>query len=124
MSYEHDLSQGACTDLHPAVADKYFTANRNTDLFSFLTAKAICGHCVVQAECIVDAITHESPVGVRGGESTISLERMRAQYVRGVPASELVARAPPKQKYRGDARTSQRLRQARFADAVPIRGYA
>ena len=56
--------------------------------FEHLTAKAICGQCVVREECLVDAIESPNviPWGehlIRGGESGRAIHRMRREDADG-----------------------------------------
>jgi hypothetical protein len=86
-------------DLPPEIVDKYFLANVHTDRFLVLTAQAICGHCAVKAECLLDALTMPDTVhGVRGGESGRSILLMRRQIAHGnVEPADLVLGALSRQ---------------------------
>ena len=65
------LRGGACTDLLPEVADKYFQSNDTTERFQCLTARMICMGCPVQLACLMDAIEHlaraRAPLGRLAG---------------------------------------------------------
>ncbi|WP_437770657.1 WhiB family transcriptional regulator [Arthrobacter sp. KNU40] len=76
MSLERlpDLTGGACTDLAPGVAEKYFGANAHLEPFLAKTAKAICARCVVQPQCLEAALKRTYPDrGVVGGMTASSI---------------------------------------------------
>ena len=69
---------GACTELAPQVVDKYFEANSRTQPFEARTAKAICGTCPIQEECLDAAINGPiSRRGIVGGLSAHAIRRIR-----------------------------------------------
>jgi hypothetical protein len=124
MTYEtkRSLDDGACIDLDYRIIDKYFSADGLKEPFEHRTAKAICGHCVVQAACLAEAISMPTPTGVRGGESTQSLEDLRADLRAGFgTAEELALRAIARQKDLGGLRgtAAASLRVGRMHD-VPL----
>jgi hypothetical protein len=116
---EGPLASGACVDLPIEVADKYFMADRSTERFQFLTAKAICGHCAVQAACLIEAIEQQPIViGVRGGESARAISHLRYRHLRGeASASALAAEAILRQLPLGGLNNAPRMRGGHFADA-------
>lgn len=117
------LRGGACMELPLAVVDKYFAADRNTDYFAFLTAKAICGHCAVQAACLIDAIQLPATDGdlIRGGESATAIEQLHRRFIAGDgPAEVLALTAIRRQRREGGVGGSRRLRAGCFPDAQLI----
>jgi hypothetical protein len=116
------LRAGACVGLPPAVIDKYFMADGCAERFQFLTAKAICGRCAVQAACLIEAIRFPSG-GVRGGESTTDIGDMHRDYVMGrATAESLAASALLRQRRKPGVADSPSLRAGRFRDTplIPI----
>ncbi|MBO1267074.1 WhiB family transcriptional regulator [Arthrobacter cavernae] len=68
------LEGGACTDLAPGVAEKYFNANAHREPFLAKTAKAICARCVIQPQCLEAAMKRTYPDrGVIGGMTASSI---------------------------------------------------
>jgi hypothetical protein len=115
------LAAGACVDLPIEIADKYFMANAVTERFQFMTAKAICGRCAVQAVCLAEAM-EQPPVeaGVRGGESVRGILKLRYRHLRGEASAEvLAAKAIAAQQPLGGLRTAATLLAGRFED-VPL----
>ena len=122
---ESPLANGAYVDLPIKVVDKYFMSSPVTDRFNFLTAKAICGRCAVQAACLIEAI-EQAPIeiGIRGGESVHGIEHLRYRYLRGEASSAvLTAEALLQQPPVGGLNNAPKLRAGRFHDAelLPIR---
>jgi hypothetical protein len=114
------LEGGACLDLDYRVVDKYFQANGTTERFQFLTAQAICGNCEVQLECLIDAVTSPPSAGIRGGESTTSIELMRRDVSTGrAEAEELALRAIARQRPLAVLRASRFLRKGEGPDVPP-----
>lgn len=63
-----NLEGGACTELAPGIAAKYFEANAHLEPFLAKTAKAICARCVIQPQCLEAAMKRTYPErGVVGG---------------------------------------------------------
>lgn len=82
IRYARATEGGACGELAPGVAAKYFTSD---DAFKQRTAKAICGHCPIQQRCLELAIK-SGPVrdgtvilryGVLGGMTTAEIGRIQ-----------------------------------------------
>ena len=87
------LLGGSCQALPPAVVDKYFFANRNTNLFEYQTAMIICGRCAVLGACLTDAIQSiPQTEGVRAGHGSYNLQRLHTAYLAGADVNQLVAR--------------------------------
>ncbi|MDQ0825373.1 hypothetical protein QFZ60_001546 [Arthrobacter sp. B2I5] len=73
-----NLEGGACTDLAPGVADKYFDSNASKDPFLAKTAKAICARCVIQPQCLEAALQRTYPDrGVVGGMTASAIRRAK-----------------------------------------------
>jgi hypothetical protein len=83
---------GACTDLLPEVADKYFQSHGHTDRFQYLTARMIFMGCPVQLACLMDAIEHpkraRAPLGRLAG---LIVPAVVSSPVPGVVSSRLFA---------------------------------
>ncbi|KUM38982.1 WhiB family transcriptional regulator [Arthrobacter sp. EpRS71] len=82
-----DLTGGACTELAPGIAEKYFEANAHTDPFLAKTAKAICARCVIQPQCLESALSRTYPDrGVVGGmtASAIRIAKEWDAYDKGL----------------------------------------
>src|SRR3954447_21203633 len=74
-----ELQAGACYDLLPQVVDKYFfSGERGT--FVNLTGKAICANCIIQQECLEDAIANPIGDSLRGGETPESIRALAYQH--------------------------------------------
>src|SRR4051812_42922223 len=119
-THNFDLQGGACQSLAPEVADKYFQANGEGERFQFMTAKAICGGCVVRAACLEEAIIAPPGTGIRAGESSKSLWDLHARWMdehAGIP--ELVDEAMRRQKRLGGLVTTRALRAGQMGD-VPL----
>ncbi|MDI3211793.1 WhiB family transcriptional regulator [Arthrobacter sp. AL12] len=89
-----DLTGGACTELAPGIAEKYFEANAHTESFLAKTAKAICARCVIQPQCLEAALKRSYPErGVVGGMSASSIRAAKEwdAYDKGLRGN------PPKQ---------------------------
>lgn len=110
-----DEQGAACADLPYQVVDKYFEAHAFEQRFEHLTAKAICGHCAVQAACLAEAIQEPRSYVTRGGESPGALRHLRREYLAGVPVEDVVTAALARQKPHGgiNART---MRAGKFND--------
>jgi hypothetical protein len=107
-----------CLDLPPAVADKYFMANANTERFQVETAKAICGRCAVQATCLADAIKLPWPSGgTRGGETGNAIWDLHQRYEAGEDLDLLTIEALRKQEPLRGQHGHESLRAGRFPDA-------
>lgn len=88
-----DLEGGACTELAPGIAAKYFEANASTERFLTNTAKAICGHCAIQTMCLEAALKRTYPDrGVVGGLTASEIRAVKEwdAYDKGLRAN------PPK----------------------------
>jgi len=113
---------GACHDLLPEVADKYFQASRVGERFQYDTARAMCmGHCAFQLECLTQAIQKPQPAGIRGGESPEAIIALNHEMKRErTPAAVLAARAISHQlKPLRGAYGQPRLRAGQF-DTPPL----
>lgn len=111
-----DLRRGSCIDLPPAVVDKYFMANANTERFQVATARAICGRCAVQAACLMDSIKVPWPSGgVRGGESASAIQDLHRRYEAGEDLDLLTIEALRKQLPLRGRHGSESLRAGRFS---------
>ncbi|MBT8161444.1 MULTISPECIES: WhiB family transcriptional regulator [Arthrobacter] len=73
-----DLEGGACTDLAPGIASKYFDADGHKQPFLTKTAKAICARCVIQPACLEAALNRTYPErGVVGGLSANEIRAVK-----------------------------------------------
>lgn len=113
--------RGVCWDMPPAIVDKYFLADLQTEPFQYLTARTICGRCAVRASCLVEAIQAPAAAhGVRGGESASSIRVMHGRYVAGEATVEALATAALlRQTRKRGVSGSTRLRSGRFPN-VPL----
>lgn len=116
---ESPLANGACVDLPIEVVDKYFMADPQVARFQFLTAKAICGRCVVQSLCLIEAIEQApSGTGVRGGESARAITELGSRHRRGeASATALANGALLLQLPNGGLAKAPGLRAGHFSDA-------
>jgi hypothetical protein len=74
-----DLEGGACTELPPEVAAKYFDIDAGKQRFEAQTAKAVCGHCAIQALCLEAAVNRTAPErGIVGGMTATQIKTIRA----------------------------------------------
>ena len=82
----------ACADADPNLFDP---ESRNRNVEPFTEARAICGGCPVQAECLEDALRHEQWV-MRGGLTPDELNSLRRkrQRARAKAAAVTDANAP------------------------------
>lgn len=117
----HETPRGLCWDMPPTIVDKYFLANKQTEYFQYLTAKAICGHCAVRAACLVEAIQlPPSEQSIRGGESAGTIRKLHNRFVTGEASAEaLAAAALLRQRRERGVAGSIKLRAGQFAD-VPL----
>jgi len=120
------LRRGACMELPPVIVDKYFGAGYYANPFEYRTAQAICQRCVVQRECLEDAITSTGPYDaanelMRGGQSSHAIQTMRREhFIQGASAAELAVTAVRRLAATRRLDRLDRFRQGRFPDAVPI----
>lgn len=73
------LEGGACADLAPGIAAKYFDINTNSQTFEKKTAIAICGRCAIRAVCLEQALqTPEVDLhGVVAGHTPIEIRMLK-----------------------------------------------
>lgn len=86
------LEGGACNDLAPGIAAKYFDINTSKQPFEARTAKAICGRCAIQAVCLEAAINKKPSdlYGVIAGHTAneiVTIRRWR-EYDLGITDQE------------------------------------
>lgn len=105
---------GACSDIHPNVVAKYFTANVEKERFEAKTAVAICSRCPVQQECL-ERVVKGPPMRQRG-------EVLRYGIIGGMTATQ-IARIQDWEAYdRGETDTPpKQSRVKRYVSKVPKR---
>jgi hypothetical protein len=80
FAIDRTLDDGACLELHPAVAHRFFDINFQRDVLRRKAAQNICAHCVVAPECLQQALHGPEPRarGVIAGMSTSEVRRARS----------------------------------------------
>ncbi len=118
---DRTLEGGACQELAPEVADKYFQSNGATERFQYMTAKSICGGCAVRAACLEDAIVAPPGHGIRGGERAEAIWQLHARWMdQRADITELVDEALRRQKRLGGLVTTRALRAGHFEDVLLV----
>ena len=74
-----NIEGGACADLAPGVAAKYFDINTQKQVFERQTAIAICGHCVVRAACLEASLVKPDAElhGVTAGLTPVEIRTLK-----------------------------------------------
>lgn len=116
------LEAGACADIPEVIVDKLFFADGHAEAFNQKLAKAICGRCVIQYECLVDALENPSRGGgVRGGETGKSIVLLARDARRsGTPIEEVATETIDRQLPLGGLRAAWSLKRGHMPDATLI----
>ena len=98
-------SLGACQDADPELFFPIVAAGPG--LLQAAGAKAVCGRCEVQAECLRFAMESVQDHGVWGGKTEEERRALRRARIRQARHTMAVAEDRPQRQQRGQARASK-----------------